>query len=78
MEKIIERTLFASRCLLAPVYPGLSLALIALAIKFFQELFHTFTIIISISDSRSGSIYPFHGQHDIDWQFNCYADIQHL
>ena len=51
MEKIIERTLFASRWLLAPIYLGLSFALIALAIKFFQELFHTVTVIITMSES---------------------------
>ena len=38
MEKLIEKTLFGSRWLLAPVYLGLSLALVALGIKFFQEL----------------------------------------
>lgn len=40
MEKIIERLLFASRWILAPVYLGLSLALFALGIKFFQETWH--------------------------------------
>jgi uncharacterized protein (TIGR00645 family) len=37
IEKYIERLLFASRWLLAPVYLGLSLALLALGVKFFQE-----------------------------------------
>ena len=40
MEKTIEKLLFASRWILAPVYLGLSLALVALGIKFFMELFH--------------------------------------
>jgi uncharacterized protein (TIGR00645 family) len=40
MEKAIEKLLFASRWILAPVYLGLSLALVALGIKFFMELFH--------------------------------------
>lgn len=40
MEKIIETLMYRSRWLLAPIYLGLSLALIALAIKFFQELIH--------------------------------------
>lgn len=40
IEKAFERLLFASRWLLGPVYLGLSLALIALGIKFFQEAFH--------------------------------------
>ena len=40
LEKAIERLLFASRWLLAPMYLGLSLALVALGVKFFQEAFH--------------------------------------
>ncbi len=40
MERLIEKALFASRWILAPVYLGLSLALIALGIKFFQEAYH--------------------------------------
>lgn len=51
MEKIIEKTLYASRWLLTPIYLGLSLTLIALAVKFFQELFHVFSDIIAISES---------------------------
>lgn len=51
IEKFIERTLFSSRWLLAPIYLGLSFALIALGIKFFQELIHTFTIVISMSEA---------------------------
>ncbi len=51
MEKLIEKTLFASRWLLAPVYLGLSLALVALGIKFFQELFHVLLHIITASEA---------------------------
>jgi len=40
MERFIENTMYASRWLLAPIYFGLSLAVLALALKFFQELFH--------------------------------------
>lgn len=40
MEKFIESTMYRSRWLLAPIYLGLSLALLALGIKFFQELVH--------------------------------------
>ncbi len=40
MERIFENLLYASRWLLAPIYFGLSLAVLALAIKFFQEVFH--------------------------------------
>ncbi|HEY5790013.1 MAG TPA: YqhA family protein, partial [Gammaproteobacteria bacterium] len=38
LERAIERTLYASRWLLAPLYLGLSLALLALGLKFFQEV----------------------------------------
>jgi uncharacterized protein (TIGR00645 family) len=40
LEQIIERALFASRWILAPIFLGLSLALLALGIKFFQEAYH--------------------------------------
>ena len=40
MERLIERALFASRWLLAPVYLGLSLTLLLLGIKFFEEVWH--------------------------------------
>jgi uncharacterized protein (TIGR00645 family) len=52
MEKLIERTLFASRWLLAPIFLGLSLTLIALIIKFFEELFHTLTAILSLTEAE--------------------------
>jgi len=51
MEKIIERLLFASRWILAPVYLGLSLILIALGIKFFIEVGHVLAQVWSISES---------------------------
>jgi len=37
IEKTLEKILFACRWLLAPLYLGLSLALVALGVKFFQE-----------------------------------------
>lgn len=40
LESFVEKLLFASRWLLAPLYLGLSLALMALGIKFFQEAWH--------------------------------------
>ena len=42
IERIAERLFFSSRWLLAPIYLGLSLALIVLGIQFFMELFHAF------------------------------------
>jgi len=51
MERLIERTLFASRWLLAPIYLGLALMLFALAIKFFQEVWHVLGDIIAMAES---------------------------
>jgi uncharacterized protein (TIGR00645 family) len=45
IEKIVEKLLFACRWLLAPLYLGLSLALVALGVKFFQEAVHVLTAI---------------------------------
>jgi uncharacterized protein (TIGR00645 family) len=51
MEKAIERLLFASRWLLAPIYLGMSLALVALGIKFFMELFHLLGHVVEMKES---------------------------
>ena len=51
LEKAVERTLFACRWLLAPVYLGLSLALVALGIKFFQEAFHLFSDLTVLEEA---------------------------
>ena len=40
MERFFENLMYASRWILAPIYLGLSLAVLALALKFFQELYH--------------------------------------
>lgn len=40
MERFIENSMYAARWLLAPIYLGLSLAVLALSLKFFQELYH--------------------------------------
>jgi len=52
MEKLIERTLFASRWLLAPIYLGMSLTLIALGIKFFHEVWVVFSHIVESSEAE--------------------------
>ncbi|EPY6704374.1 TIGR00645 family protein [Klebsiella quasipneumoniae subsp. quasipneumoniae] len=52
MERFLENAMYASRWLLAPVYFGLSLGLIALTIKFFQEIFHILPHIFSVSESE--------------------------
>ena len=51
MERFLENAMYASRWLLAPVYFGLSLGLIALTIKSFQEIFHILPHIFSVSES---------------------------
>ncbi len=43
--------MLASRWLLAPIYIGLSLAVLALGIKFFQEIIHVFEIIFVMKES---------------------------
>lgn len=50
MEKLFERTMYATRWLLAPIYLGLSLALLALGVKFFTELFHVLPNIFTVSE----------------------------
>jgi len=52
MERTIERLFFASRWLLAPVYLGLSVALIILGIKFFAELIHAFTHVMVATEAE--------------------------
>jgi uncharacterized protein (TIGR00645 family) len=51
MERFIENTMYASRWLLAPIYFGLSLAVLALSIKFFQELYHILPDIFALSEA---------------------------
>jgi len=51
LEKFVEKVLFGSRWLLAPVYVGMSLALVALGYKFFQTLIHAFFTLHSLSES---------------------------
>jgi len=51
MEKFIETVIYRARWLLAPIYFGLSIAILALGIKFFIELFHLMTHIIHISEA---------------------------
>lgn len=51
MEQIIERLLYRSRWILAPIYLGLSLALVALGVKFFQEVFHLLLHILELKEA---------------------------
>ena len=50
-ERHTENFLYSSRWLLAPIYLGLSLGLLMLGIKFFQEALHTLPIIFTLEES---------------------------
>jgi len=52
IERFIERLLFASRWLLAPLYLGLSIGLIALGIKFFQDAVHALFHILEMEEAE--------------------------
>jgi uncharacterized protein (TIGR00645 family) len=51
VEIVIENTMYRSRWLLAPIYLGLSLALIALGMKFFQEVIHLLPNVFSMTEA---------------------------
>jgi uncharacterized protein (TIGR00645 family) len=51
LEIGFEKLLFGSRWILAPIFLGLSLALIALGFKFFQEAFLVFTHLATMEES---------------------------
>ena len=51
MEQIIERLLYRARWILAPIYLGLSFALFALGIKFFQEVLHLILHILEMKEA---------------------------
>ncbi|MDW1846382.1 TIGR00645 family protein [Vibrio sp. Vb2110] len=53
MEKLLEKILYSSRWLMAPVYLGLSLVLLALSVKFFQI---TLTMIPQILDISGNNV----------------------
>ena len=50
-ESLLEKTLFASRWLLAPFYLGLAVGVGILLIKFLQELYHLALIAVSGTES---------------------------
>jgi uncharacterized protein (TIGR00645 family) len=51
LEIVVEKTLFASRWILAPIFLGLSLGLVALGIKFFQEAFHVVSHALTLEEA---------------------------
>ncbi len=52
IEQSIERIMYTSRWILAPIYIGLSLALLALAFKFFQEMLYVFPHVMDMNESQ--------------------------
>jgi uncharacterized protein (TIGR00645 family) len=51
VENILEKIMYTSRWLLAPIYMGLSLALLLIGIKFFQEIFHVLPHIFEVKEA---------------------------
>ena len=51
MERFLENSMYAARWLLAPIYFGLSLALLALSLKFFQEIVHILPHVFEKSEA---------------------------
>jgi len=51
LEKTVEKIFYASRWMAAPLYLGLSVALLLLGIKFFEELFHAFPMILEMQET---------------------------
>ena len=51
MERFLENSMYASRWLLAPLYFGLSIAVLLLGMKFFQEAFHTLPLVFSMKEA---------------------------
>lgn len=51
MERFIENLMYTSRWLLAPIYLGLSLGLLALMLKFFQEVFHILPNVFALAEA---------------------------
>lgn len=50
VERWLENLIYSTRWLLAPIYLGLSLALLALGIKFFAELFHALPHLLEMAE----------------------------
>ncbi|QPK62350.1 TIGR00645 family protein [Methylomonas sp. LL1] len=52
LEHFVERLMYASRWIMAPVFLGMSLILLVLAVKFFQELYHFVPHILEVDDGQ--------------------------
>lgn len=51
MSQFLEKLIYSARWILAPVYIGLSLALLALGLKFFQEAFHMIAHLFTMTEA---------------------------
>ena len=51
MERAFESLLYASRWILAPIYLGLSISLLLLGFKFFEEALHALPLVMAMSES---------------------------
>ena len=50
-EELFEKGLFATRWILAPIFLGLSLALLALGVKFFQAAWEVFNHLMELEEA---------------------------
>ncbi|MEZ5494375.1 MAG: TIGR00645 family protein [Pseudomonadales bacterium] len=51
VEKTFEKLMYSARWIMAPIYFGLSILLLALGIKFFQEAIHIIPTIFSMTET---------------------------
>ena len=51
IERFAEKSLYASRWLLAPIYLGLSFGLLLLGLKFFQEVIHVLPLVFATKEA---------------------------
>jgi uncharacterized protein (TIGR00645 family) len=51
-ERTIESLLYASRWMLAPIYLGLSVGLVLLGIKFFEEVLHALPSVLALKETE--------------------------
>ncbi len=52
LEHFVERLMYTSRWIMAPVFLGMSLVLLVLAVKFFQELYHFVPHVLEIDEGQ--------------------------
>lgn len=52
LEHFVERLMYTSRWIMAPLFLGMSLVLLVLAVKFFQELYHFVPHVLEIDEGQ--------------------------